>query len=220
MRTWASRLVVVIAVVASIATSPKKWRIAAAPKVGMPVESAAGGSNGLLVTIESSGEPEVACALANGQPPRLLPSNGDTYLCPPGGSLASVVLIGRVKAGCCGGGDDPPKDQYVRVVKSELVPVWHASVEEVFEVSSDDGIAFTVDSPHASFVEATIDGSGDMQGITVSSYGDNFHRVDLAGGTGRDRRSATIRVRATVYGVCSKECAKPADEPLKIERQR
>jgi len=215
MRTWASRVVVLIAVLASIATSPKKWRIVAAPQVGMPLESDASGSSGLLVTIESSGEPEVACDLANGQWPRLLPARGGTYLCPPGGKLASITLTGRMTGGCCGG-DDPPKDQYVRVIKTELVPVWQASVEEVFDLSSDTDIAFTVDSPHASFVEATSDGTSNSDDFTVRTYPNNFHRVSLVPGP---RRVVKVRVRATVFGVCSPDCAKPANEPLKIVRE-
>jgi hypothetical protein len=122
--------------------------------------------------------------------------------------------------GLCSGDDGPPSGEHVRVIKTELVSVWRASVEDVFDVSSDEGIALTVESPRASFVEAFIDGTTVTDGILVNTYPNNFHRVDLEGGMGSERRHATIRVRATVFGVCDKDCIKPADEPLKIVRSR
>jgi hypothetical protein len=88
----------------------------------------------------------------------------------------------------------------------------------VFDASSDEGISFEVESPRTSFVEAVLDDTNETTGLRVSSYTGNSHYVDVAGGTGSNRRYAKVRVRATVYGICAKDCAKPADEPLAIRR--
>jgi hypothetical protein len=219
MRAWASRLLVVSAAFASIATSRKKWELEATRPANMPTEA---GSAGLLATIEASGTPEVTCTLGNGQMPRIVPPEANdatptTYLCPPGSKLGLVTITGPVR-GC--GDVKPPSDQYVRIVKTELVPVWSASVEEVFDISSDESFGFTVESPRVAFVDVVLEGTGDRTGLTVNSYAANFHRIELEGGFGSERRFATVRVHATVVGRCSGLCAKPANETLKIVKGR
>jgi hypothetical protein len=222
MRVWASRLLVVIAALASIATSRKKWELSASAPDGMPTEAT--GSNALRITIEASAQPEVHCDFPSGPyasrwlPPELTTPPSYLYMCPPGGKLGEVTLSGPVTGGGCSGKEqNPPKDTALRIAKTELVPMWNASVEDSFEIASDKDVHFTVESPRTSFVVATVEGDSKKH-IRVSSWGDNRHGISLDPGAGSAKIFATVRVKATVFGPCEGACTKPDDEPLKIVR--
>jgi hypothetical protein len=223
MRAWASRLLVVVAAFASMATSQKKWELTASVPDGMPTWTSSQGNDGLRITVEASGLPHIVCTFADSPsmsrlvPPE--PSSPNVYICPPGSKLEPVTLGGRFGGGCRQDTDHPPKNAHLRIVKTELVPMWRATVEETFEVASDKYVSFVVESPHTSFVDASIEGADTTKHVRVGSWPSNEHNLIIDGGDGSAKVVATVHVKATVFGVCeARDCTKPDGEQLKIVR--
>lgn len=122
-RAPAHTVVVVLAALASIATSPARWQVTAPP-----VPKPAGGK-GQLVTIEASSVPHVSVANPS-MSRRLRPENDSAawtgraqYFVPPSELLKSVEITGT-----CGGGFCskcvPPPGAFARVVSAVDVEPW------------------------------------------------------------------------------------------------
>src|SRR5689334_15731896 len=111
LRRLATRAVIVVAALASIATSPPKWSISAPVPSGAP-----SGAKGTVVTIEASQEPSVARRRVGGSHeievhPENPPWSGSgAYYLPPGFELVRVEIGGRCTSGggLCSGCDPPP----------------------------------------------------------------------------------------------------------------
>ena len=207
MKRKSALLLIAAGALASIATSPPRWHLSATAPAGMPTEAT--GSDGLLVTIEASAPPEVLCKV--GMSPERIdrepvkPGTGLQYMCPPGSTLDDVTITGRGNAGCSKEPPKAPGDQFLRITKTERVPTWRETTEDTFEVG--DMLSIRVESPRHPFVEV-IDAGG--AATRLSGFGENHFTIN---------RSGSVHVRATVFGPCAPDCAKPADEPLRIERE-
>lgn len=123
-RTWAERIVIAIAVVASIATSPRGWTVDAVLPPPLPGKP-------MVVTIEASEEPIFWIEGVEGQPrqldpPSTWPGRG-RYFVPAGARLKQVSVNGRCSGGLCSNGDcKAPDTAYVRVASAAPVDGWAA----------------------------------------------------------------------------------------------
>ena len=191
---------IVVAVVASIATSRPRWHLV----VDLPV--VVGGKQALELTVDSTQDPHVTCVLPDGDH-ELRPhrdGNVRTYVCPPGGQFVGPIAIyGNASGGC--GAPKPPDGEYIRVVK--LVPV------DTWSVTASGEVPFTREEYDANYGGATVfvHGPPGIQAIiTVDAPELGVPQISGNGldGTFRitaryrdpQKPQAMIAVRATAYG--------------------
>lgn len=121
LSTWSRRAVLVVAALASIATSRARWHVAATLPPPLPVTA-----KGTLVTVEASQEPEVhsregtaidkPCAREEKTPWK----GRGTYALKPGAELVYVSIGGYCSGGLCSRCEEPPAS-FVRVTKVEPI---------------------------------------------------------------------------------------------------
>jgi hypothetical protein len=140
-RVWGSRAAVVVAAFACLATSQASWTLEAKPPAGAPTSTPASGKRGLLVTVEATREPRLACKTDVGDlyPPgdKLGDPAADAgalslteFFCPPGGTLEAVSISGKGGEGN-GACSRPraPAGERVRITKVETVEGWAVTAE-------------------------------------------------------------------------------------------
>jgi hypothetical protein len=128
MRRWLERLAIVAAALATIATSPPRWRLEATSLPPPDREHAT------RLIVEASDQPEVM--VHDGATQRWLRPDGSKwpgkteYLVPRGATVTEVSLRGICHGGgmCQGGskGCEIPKAAFVRVASSAAVDTWRA----------------------------------------------------------------------------------------------
>jgi hypothetical protein len=133
LRRWAARFTLVIAALASIATSPLRWHVAA------PVVSVTGTpGHGRVVVVEASVEPRVMIKSALGieraasrhAAAGTAWSGSDEYFVPPGWSLTSADIQGTCGGGLCSSKCVPPPGAFVRIARVDVADTW--TVEDTF----------------------------------------------------------------------------------------
>ena len=221
-KTW---LLIAVAALASIATSPKSWTITATPPAGAPTTTT--GSRGLLITVEASGTPHVMCTglLQVFAEQGSTPEKGQ-YLCPSGTALDRVTLSGRGRSTC-----EEPKPRasdFVRITSIEVVETWTQTAELIVDFSTTSGdsqyrsasIPIVVHSPHHARIDATLE-PGPNNALLERPYlaggRDNEFSINIASSDDRVH-SGKVRIRATVSGYCKTAPCSPPAEPLRIER--
>jgi hypothetical protein len=159
---WRQRAAVALAALASVATSPARWRLTAPAPAAPP-----GPERGLLVTVEATGHPTVRATrgelertlnpLVEG--PQFGPGRRE-YYAPPGWQVSQVELEEPCTSGGMCSDCKAPRDAFVRVGRFEIVEAWtldatsgpqSSSVEEVI---AGRGYEVTVEATARPRVEA------------------------------------------------------------------
>jgi hypothetical protein len=238
--SWGRRAVVVVAALASIATSPARWYLEAKVPPGTP-----SGPKGTLVTVEASHEPSVSGR--SGEQGYLEAHRDDAspwsksgaYYLRPGVELSSVSISGR---DCGGGGGmcsacEPPAGSFVRIVSVEQVAPWSLSAtgaEQSALPASSMVRSFTVEVDASRPVDLeAVATNGDVARVASSvsreAGGDGarsqrFSVMWYAKGDTKpgDTQAGAVAVRwtprATVHGYCkgTGECRAPEGESVRI----
>ena len=123
-RIWAERIVIVIAAVASIATSPRRWSVEATPPPPAPGKA-------MAVTLEASEAPNVWIVDGPGGARRLADvtpawQGRARYFVPAGARIQQIEITGRCSTGLCAGKCKPPDTAHVRVTSATAVDAWIA----------------------------------------------------------------------------------------------
>jgi hypothetical protein len=229
-RRWLSGGVLGLAALACIATSRARWMVEAELPAGAAVQTAAGGTQGVLVTIAASTMPSVACQLPGGHTelrpladPAANSANAPDprhvqYLCPPGGRITRVAIDG---SGGGGSHAKPPADAFVRITKLETVETWAATSEASFPIEpwryskSDADVTVAIAAPHPVYVTAALDEGTDTTafgGVTILGPSRDGRTYDFVMAQLKDAvpPGSKLRIRATTYGVCEPGCTPPA----------
>lgn len=226
-RAVASRLVVVAAGAACLATQPPRWRIAAATT---PAPRAAPGK-GLKVVVEASREPSLSVrpghldVFEDLARPRTGWTGSAEFILEPGAHLAEVSIEDRCTSG--GGlcsGCDPPPGAFVRVASTADVEVWSASADSAaIPVTADARIDVEIAASRPVVVRAAPSAAGpwtscgnSLGGAPVSAPGAQRWSCYVGHATSSSWVArATIRgVRAAATGPAP--CAAPATEKVAI----
>ncbi len=219
--TWWRRLVLIVAVLASVATSRRGWSVVASIPPGAPTVAPAG-TRGLSIVLEASQEPSVSCMWPGVGDVSLVPlltGRQYVYLCPPGGTLGPITIGGHADGGC--GVPPVPSDAFLRVVRLELVETWSLAAEanlsaHATEYDPTEGqVSLVVHTTGRPFLEYT-PGPGLGRGF-VSGRGSNDYDIDVPF-TDPDHFNRSVHVRATVYGVCAAgaPCAAPTGQTIEV----
>jgi hypothetical protein len=219
MRRWLERGVFVVAALASIATSPKRWRLAVP---SLPAMSDPARTHRLVV--DASERPEVSVSQSKGST-QLSPMHEDgihySYLVPAGVSVDGVEIRHTCKMGCGADDCEPPPDAFVRVASMTAVAMWRIEATSKpistvvgaqrpfpwFEIVTDASVDPTI----------TITTADD---INPEMHGDGNRRLVLLAPIGKPRvQTALWTVHAAIEGTCPTEapCEPPAGEHLTIE---
>lgn len=152
---WPGRLAIVAAALASIATSPPRWRLEATSPGAPP-----GPNTGLLFVVESSHEPDVSAK--RGAARRQLfpvaagaPTGRNEYYAPPGWQVSQIEIVDR----CTSGGGfcsncEPPPGAFVRIGATTAVEPWSLSAD-----SSEETVQLDSSVPRQTY-EVTVEASG------------------------------------------------------------
>jgi hypothetical protein len=228
-RAVASRIVVVAAAAACLATQPPRWRIAVATT---PAPRAAPGK-GLKVVVEASKEP--ALAVRPGQldvfedlaRPRTAWTGSAEFILDPGAHLAEVSIEDRCTSG--GGlcsGCDPPPGAFVRVASTTDVDVWSTSADSSpIAITGDVRVDVEIDATRQVVVRAAPTAAGpwsscsnSLGGAPVSAPGAQRWSCWVGHAT-----SSSWIARATIRGVCAgpagpspAPCTAPPSEKVAI----
>lgn len=233
-RTWAGRGVLVIAALASIATSRPRWHLEPVRPAGAPTATPQGGTRGLAVTVEASAEPSVGCnlpGLGYRELRPLTPSAGSAssstqtqYLCPPGGSLDRIIISGHNGGNGCKE-PQPPPDQFVRITKLEAVETWSVSAEASFTIPPPvedptySVVKVVVQSSQQPFLETSIEpgpGSTAFGTPSVLGGGGAQYEIVIPLNPNTKQHEGRVHLRATIYGACTPTCTPPAADALTI----
>jgi hypothetical protein len=232
---WSRRAVVVLAALASIATSQARWSLEAKAPPGISP-----GAKGTLLTVEASREPYVSrrrpgggAVLATAREDTAPWSNSGAYYLPPGFELSAVTISGH---DCGSGGGmcsacEPPPGSFVRIANVEPVAPWSLSTDGAELIAHADNAgkttSFTVEIDAGRPVDLeAVATSGDVARALPSIY-----QEPKAGDASRtqrfnvtwypkDDKPADVHwiPRATVHGYCkgAGECRAPAGESVTI----
>lgn len=206
---------IVVAALASIATSRKKWRLDADLTRDDP-------SKARLVTIEASQQPEVGLdPISSGV--ALQPHDGGTtwpgtvrYLLPAGASLERVMVTGVCGGGACSSDCTIPSDQFVKLTSSTPVETWKLEIKHEPQTTTLEPGTYAV---HGIRIEAThrarirVDTDGLVP--TVSGYGGAFH-VSWPQVTTTTKVTWTPRIE--IEGLCATPgpCTPPPDAKVAV----
>jgi hypothetical protein len=219
MRRWLERGVFVVAALASIATSPKRWwlKVDKLPAISDPTRTS-------RLVVDASERPEVTVSQPKGS--TVLPTMHEdgahyTYLVPAGSSVASIEIRHSCHMGC--GADDcvPPPDAFVRVGSLTTVAMWRIEA-----ASKPISTVVGAERPFPWF-EIVTDASIDPA-ITITTaddinpeiHGDGNRRLVLLTPLGKPRvQTAVWTVHAVIEGACPTDapCQPPAGEHLSIQ---
>ena len=208
-----------MAALASIATSPKRWRLAVPSLPAIPDPARA-----TRLVVDSSERPEVT--ITKGQGITDLPALHEdgihsTYLIPAGFSLDSVAIRHTCSMGCGSGDCAQPSDAFIRVANLDTIAMWRLE-------ATSKPISTVVGAERPSpWFEIITDASIDPA-ITITTaddinpeiHGDGKRRLVLLAPIGKPRvQTATWTVHAMIEGACptATPCQPPAGEHLTIE---
>jgi len=194
------------------------------------------GTRGLLLTIEASRPPEVSCRCFDGLV-QLSPlgqrAHGqgtgahDDYLVPPGCTLTRISIDGRRDRDAR---SEVPPGQYLRVTRAAIVETWRVTAERSLEVTIDPSDhtylvrELRVRSSSQPFFRTSVEPGGDGTRLSgVSARGpvgraENYELTVVGGGDDARILRGTVRVTATVFGVCEPGCVPPnAADALQLD---
>jgi hypothetical protein len=236
-RRWLSGGVLGLAALACIATSRARWMVEAELPAGAAVQTPAGGTQAILVTVEASTMPSVDCQLAGSARVQLRPlaepaANSATapdprhvqYLCPPGGRIIRVAIDG---SGGGGSHAKPPADAFVRITKLETVETWTSTSQASFPIEpwryskSDADVTVAIAAPHPVYVAAALDEGTDTTafgGVNILGPSRDGRTYDfvMAELKGAVPPGSKLRVWATTFGVCEPGCTPPAPDVVTL----
>jgi hypothetical protein len=138
-------------------------------------------------------------------------------------------IAGNAHGGLCAT-PKPPRDQFVRITKLEAVETWKLSTEASFPIQpwrydpASGAVGVIVHAPQPAFLEATVEpgpgaaafGTPFIMGAGVSADGAHYDIV-MSVDQHAKQHDGTLRVRATIYGVCAPACTPPAADTVRIE---
>jgi hypothetical protein len=223
MRNW-HRVVIVVAVFASIATSKPKWHIDAhAPPASIDEGS------GSIAVIEASHAPEqVRCVASNGgdEPSARVKEVGSRYelACRPGLHFRDAGIMGA-RSGGCHSSDEPPEDEFIRFVEVRPVKMWRGDAETTVDVVLEDfgrdtifGSAYVlVDGATVSAMSASLATADPaLAAPEVVPWGDNRFEIRVRAHD-HDHPRVTVALHAFGWGTCTGECT-PGE--IHVERER
>lgn len=213
-RQWLERGVIVIAAVASIATSRKGWRLEAKLVADDPAKAR-------LITVEASQEPSVE--IDQHSVGVLRPHDGGTvwpgtarYLVPTGARVQYVSIGAKCSGGLCSGECKVPSGQYVSVTSSTPVETWKLAIKhEPQTVTLEPGKYTThrisVEATHRAQLEV------DTNGLTpdVGAWGDAFN---VSWPVVQAPTQVTWTPRLEIEGLCATPgpCTPPPDAKVTI----
>jgi hypothetical protein len=234
-RKWAERIVIVLAALASIATSPARWRVEATPPP--PVAGKA-----MVVTIEASQRPEVSIQTQSGSRPLVPTEEGSApgepqtssqwpgtgrYFVPAGARLERIEINGRCSGKLCSGKCTAPATVHVVVTSVKVVEGWIAE-------SRSDPVTTVLDGGKPSpKYQVTVESSRrpvtlEIQGaperlrpsIWQSHSGKTvtFHLTWYESNGQAEPVTVTWSARATIQGECpgAGACGVPAEEGVRV----
>lgn len=216
-RQWLERGVIVVAALASIATSRKKWELAADLTADDPTKSR-------LVTIEANQQPEVSLDHSSSGV-SLRPHEGGTvwpgtvrYLLPAGTRLEHVTIrdVCRGASGCSEGDCSIPKDRYVKLTSSTPVETWKLQITHEPQTITLEPGKYT---HHSITIEAThrprlfVETDGPAPSVYASTESFNLSWPDVTAST-----KVTWTPRIEIEGVCPgpAPCTAPSDAKVTI----
>jgi hypothetical protein len=223
MRNW-HRLVIVVAVFASIATSKPKWHLEAhAPPVPILDE------DGSVAVIEASQRPEVRCQASNGgsEPSTQRTVTGTRYelVCRPGLHFNDALILGPTGGGGgCRSNNEPPDGEFLRFVEVRPVKMWRADASSTVDVVLEDlgGGTFygsstvVVDGATVSAMSASLASVDATIAPEVVPWGDNRFEIRVVAHDHNHPR-VTVALHAFGYGTCTGECT-PSE--IRVERTK
>jgi hypothetical protein len=215
LKTWASRIVVVIAALASVATSRKRYHTLVAFPAGAATTTDA--SHGLLIQIETKQPSRLdgTCKLGGREALRPGPVEG-SFLCPPGGRLGEIYI-------------DAPPDEPTRITSIRQVEMWTATAELAIDmVVPTDTYAeneVVVDTPEGTadlVVEPVGADARYVRGrsMVATRAGHNLFPIVMFREAGAPDRALTVQLHlvAHVVGVCAQPgCTAPPIKLFKVE---
>ncbi len=211
LRAWLDRGVIIIAALATMATSRKSWVVEAT----LPPNDA---TKARIVVVEASYVPEVSTADGRATPlgPTSWPGTG-RFLVRSGVAITQVYVSEKCNGSMCKK-CEAPRDAKVRVVSIDPVETWTLSATRApdqqptqLEANKWTRYRIAVDSSHPAHL--TVKSSRDAY---VSGWGAEFY-VDL--GIVDVPTSVTWSVTATIEEPCedlTKSCAQPAGAHVNI----
>ena len=219
MRRWLERGVFVVAALASIATSPKRWELKVEKPPPMPDPTKAA-----RLVVEASELPSVWIREPMGTTSLpVVHEDGTryTYLVPVGFALDSVAIRHRCSMGCGGDDCEQPPDAFIRIASIETVAMWR------IEATSKPISTVLDPSKPLPWFEIATDASIDpaitiktADDINPEMHGYGNRRYVLLGPLGKPRVvTGTWTVHAMIEGACpsATPCQPPAGEHLTIE---
>jgi hypothetical protein len=225
-RRWAERIVIAIAVMASIATSRKGWVVEATPPPPLPGKP-------MILTVEASQAPNVWLVNISGgstlypQPGAAWPGRG-RYFVPAGARIQQIAINGRCSGGgLCSSECKVPDGTYVKVTSAEPGGAWiaedrSAPVTTVLDAAGPTpSYRVTIEASRLP-IAVEIQGAPPELAPTVWSNGmvprATFY-VDWRASTAQAAPvKVTWTVRATIQGECPDPaaCAVPAGDAVRI----
>jgi hypothetical protein len=237
-RAPAHAVIVVIAAVGSIATTPARWHVSA------PSVATTKNGKGQLVTIEASAEPKVT--VENGAVARRVLPEGPQggawtgradYFVPPSETLKSVEVIGICTGGLCTK-CEPPPGAFARIASTVDVESWtldtsappatinlnapenDASFRVIIAATRPPAIAVKLATPialgfHSSEVPGTLDPKDDRPDMKRYAYNITWYK-NSQGASGS--LSSEWTLTATISGYCKEPgpCVAPTSERVNI----
>ena len=231
LRRWGARAMVLVAALASIATSPLRWKLAAPP----PTIVATAGHGEVLV-VEASQEPTVS--IERGVASRYAPRRGGAgaawttsgeFFVPFGWSVAKIEIMGSCGGGLCSSRCVPPPTAFVRVARVDVVDTWSLEDTLVTAVMFDvtrTAISLDVEVDSSAGVDLSADTmSSTPPGLKVAAYVFDYpgpgssvrtYGVNLSAGA-TTLTTADIKLTATLHGICpGGACSPPVAAHVKI----
>lgn len=223
MRRFAGHAVLVVAAVASIATSKPRWHVTAhAPPTQID------DATGTLAVIEASRPPDnVRCVAANGgDEPASRPTSVGTHyelVCRPGLHFRDADITGP-RSGGCHSNDEPPEGEFIRFAEVRPLKMWRADAETGIDIALEDiggtlygSMPVLVDGATVSAMTATLATPDPMLSTPeVVPWGDNHFEIRVTAHDHEARR-VTVSLHAFGYGICDAACT-PGE--IHVEREK
>jgi hypothetical protein len=222
VRRWLERAAIVAAALAIIATSPRRWRLAA---TSLPPRDP---DHATHLIIEASEQSDITIHDRTSQrylyPIRSPGPVRSEYFVPRGATIDEISIRGICHERMCLGGSNPceiPKNAYVRVVSNAPVGSWHSDADAAPTTTVVDPAAlpprYRVVVRATSRTTLQVDAGNAAVPEIVGPFGDEFEVTWPTAGLARPV-TITWTARAMIEGPCPtiEPCEPPATEQVEI----
>jgi len=222
LRRWLERAVVVVAALATIATSRPRWhvRLTELPEPPDPAKPA-------RLIVEASHQTELTIQDASGTrwilPERSSAPDRPQYLVPPGARLDVIEMTGLCHTGMCDGPCKAPADAFVRIASITATETWHAEDTQDATAVLDPGapsptFRVSVLATRAPTLQIDVADRAITPMVSGPVGGYFYVRWSAPGGRALPLTVAWT-ARAVVEGLCPglDPCAAPPDEHVEIQ---